>query len=161
MRWLWPVVIAVSIVAGSSGCGDSEPQVLSVPTCPTFLFDTAALDPVVEIVPNTTSVAVGDQFEGEVFFSNSYSTQINITHGGSVQVVLFHPGTTDPAAVLVGSLPAPAVGLFLEPGETKSLPLKGGTVACGGPDRLTPGVYDMRLPLTAGLSDPFSITVTE
>ena len=161
MRRLWQAVVAVVIVAGLSACGDDEPTVYSVPTCPLFLFDTTALDPVVDIVPNTTSVRVGAQFEGEAFLFNPYSKLISFPHVGSVQAVLFHPDTADPAAIFAGALPSPTLGLFLAPGETKSLPMMGGTVACGGPDRLAPGIYDMRLPLTAGLSDPFPITVTE
>lgn len=144
-----------------AGCGADEPRILSVPNCPVFGFDATALDPVVEIVPDAESVRVGESFGGEAMFTNTYSRQISFPHVGSVRVVLFHQGTTDPAAVFVGTLPSPADGLFLEPGETKSLPLNGGTVACGSSTSLAPGVYEMRLPLTAGWSDPFPITVTD
>lgn len=161
MNQLRGALAVVLLVTAAAGCGDDEPPLLAVPQCPVFGFDATALDPVVEIVPDVESVAVGDTFGGDAMFTNSYSREINITHVGSVPVVLFYPGTTDPAAIFAGTLPSPALGLFLQPGETKSLPINGGTVACGGPNRLAPGVYDMRIPLTAGLSDPFPITVVE
>lgn len=161
MNRLRAALVGALLVTTTAGCGDDEPAVLAVPNCPSLFFDATALDPTVEIVADKDTVVVGEAFAGEAFFTNTYSRQINITHVGSVQVILFHPATTDPAAVFVGTLPSPALGLFLEPGETKSLPINGGTVACGGPSSLAPGVYDMRVPLTAGLSDPFPITVTE
>ena len=161
MRRLRAALVVALLLTAAAGCRDDEPTVLAVANCPSFGYDATALDPIVEILPDKDSVVVGDTFGGEAFFTNTYSRRINITHVGSVQVVLFHQGTTDPAAIFVGTLPSPALGLFLEPGETKALPINGGTVACGGPSRLAPGVYDMRVPLTAGLSDPFPITVAE
>jgi hypothetical protein len=156
------VPLLAILTAGLGGCGDDgEPAVGWVPNCPRIDFDETVLGPDVEIVPDVESVAVGDEFHGVVLFTNPHDEPITHPHHLSQEVGLFYPGTTDPAAIHVGVYPAVADGLTLDPGDTGSLPLNGGTVACGGATRLEPGVYDMRVALVNRLSDPFPITVTD
>lgn len=157
------VVLGLLLAVTCPGCDVDTSPPADPPPCPDLAFERGERSLEASIALDEQTTTAGSDVFGVATLTNVGSEPAVIIHNRALQAIVFTRGTETPVGVFRGPIPAVAISLEIQPGESQALPVEVGTTPCGpgSPRDLPAGTYDVRVVLPNGLSEPALLNVTE
>lgn len=163
MRITHLVALGLLLALTCPGCDVGTPPAVDPPPCPDLAFGSGERSLEASITLDEQTTTAGSDVFGVATLTNVGSEPAVIIHNRALQAIVFQRGTETPVAVYRGPIQAVAISLEIQPGGSQALPVEVGTTPCGpgSPQDLPAGIYDVRVVLPNGLSEPVVLNVTE